>query len=139
MKYNPPKEDKKPCSNPSCNMMFTGRKDKKYCSIKCKNSINNASRIGDEIQPNEIRWDVPINYFIGDWADEELSITDPINPDHYKGDVECIDAIKASMSPEAFKGYLKGNIMKYTWRDKENKKEDLDKAKWYINKLKEQL
>jgi len=108
-----------------------------------------SSRIGDEVEPNEIRWDVPINYFVPDFGKfptphniNEMGVpscSDPINPDHYKGDVECIDAIKASMSPEAFKGYLKGNIMKYTWRDKENKKEDLDKAKWYINKLKEQL
>ena len=64
---------------------------------------------------------------------------DKINPDYYKGDIECIDAIKASMSLEGFKGYLKGNIMKYTWRDKIDKKEDLEKAKWYIDKLNEQL
>jgi hypothetical protein len=64
---------------------------------------------------------------------------DKINPNHYKGDIECIDAIKASMSKEAFMGNLKGNIIKYVWRDKENKIEDLDKAIWYINKLKEQL
>ncbi len=37
--------------------------------------------------------------------------------DHYKqGDIECIDAIKASMSYEAFKGFCKGNILKYLWR-----------------------
>ena len=67
-------------------------------------------------------------------------VLNPTEPDYYKtGEVECIDAIKASMSLEAFKGYLKGNIIKYTWRDKENKIEDLDKAIWYTNKLKEQL
>ena len=34
---------------------------------------------------------------------------DNINPDHYKSDVEiqCIDAIQASMSAEQFKGHLK--------------------------------
>jgi hypothetical protein len=68
------------------------------------------------------------------------STDDKINPNYYKeGDIECIDAIKASMSLEAFKGYLKGNAFKYLWRDKIDKKEDLDKAIWYINKFKEQL
>ena len=68
-------------------------------------------------------------------------MNDSINPKHYKdGDVECIDAIEASMSAEAFKGYLKGNNMKYIWRyeDKQstNPLEDLRKAQWYLDKLK---
>tara|TARA_R110002020_G_scaffold323408_2_gene539155 strand:+ start:319 stop:552 length:234 start_codon:yes stop_codon:yes gene_type:complete len=68
-------------------------------------------------------------------------MNDAINPKHYKdGDVECIDAIEASMSAEAFKGYLKGNNMKYIWRyeDKQstNPLEDLRKAQWYLDKLK---
>ena len=34
-------------------------------------------------------------------------MSDAINPEHYKqGDVECIEAIRASMTAEAFKGYL---------------------------------
>ena len=65
-------------------------------------------------------------------------MTDMVNsPPHYNsGDIECIDAIQESMSSEAFKGYLKGNIEKYIWRY-ENKKglEDLKKAQWYLNKL----
>lgn len=61
---------------------------------------------------------------------------DKINPNHYKAEVECIDAIKASMTIEAFNGYLKGNVMKYMWRyEKKNKVEDLQKAQWYLNKL----
>ena len=44
-----------------------------------------------------------------------------VNPNHYKGEIECISAIKSSMSKEAFKGYLRGNIIKYVWRfDKKN-------------------
>ena len=62
-----------------------------------------------------------------------------INPDHYKGEIECIDAIKSSMTDEQFIGYLKGSIIKYIWREKDNKKEDLEKAKWFINKYQEQL
>lgn len=57
-------------------------------------------------------------------------------PAHYDGNIECIEAIKSSMSNVAFKGYLKGNIMKYVWRyDRKNGKEDLLKAEWYLNKL----
>ena len=66
-------------------------------------------------------------------------MSDNINPPHYKGEVECIDAMKASMTPEQFNGYLKGSIIKYVWREKNDKKEDLNKAIWFINKLKEQL
>ena len=58
------------------------------------------------------------------------------NPTHYQGEVECIEAIKSSMSHEAFKGYLKGNIIKYIWRfERKNGHEDLLKAQWYTNKL----
>jgi hypothetical protein len=58
------------------------------------------------------------------------------NPAHYEGAIECIQAIQSSMSNEAFKGYLKGNIEKYIWRyDRKNGVEDLKKAQWYLNKL----
>lgn len=65
-------------------------------------------------------------------------MSDPINPDHYKGkDVECIDAIKASMSSDEFLGYLRGNVMKYTWRmrQKGDPAENAHKAAWYLNRL----
>ena len=60
------------------------------------------------------------------------------NPEHYiSGDIECIDAIKASMDKDSFCGFLKGNVMKYLWRYKlkNNPIEDLKKAQWYLNKL----
>ena len=58
------------------------------------------------------------------------------HPPHYQGDVECIDAIEASMTPEAFAGYCKGNILKYMWRyEKKDQLEGLLKARWYLNKL----
>jgi|TARA_B110000902_G_C13782344_1_gene388789 hypothetical protein len=67
-------------------------------------------------------------------------MSDAINPDHYKsGNVECIDAIQESMSSDAFKGYLKGNCMKYLWRYEtkhpDKPVEDLQKAQWYLAKL----
>jgi hypothetical protein len=63
---------------------------------------------------------------------------DPVNsPAHYaSGSIECIDAIEASMSPEAFKGFLKGNVQKYVWRyEAKGGVESLQKAQWYLNRL----
>jgi hypothetical protein len=74
----------------------------------------------------------------GDWVvvgDEE----DVVNsPPHYKtGGIEAIEGIEASMGPEAYAGYLKGNIMKYMWRYERKGKpiEDLKKARWYLDRL----
>jgi len=63
---------------------------------------------------------------------------DPVNkPMHYnQGGIECIDAIRASMTDEQFAAYCKGNIMKYLWRyENKNKKQDLLKAEWYLRRL----
>jgi hypothetical protein len=64
-------------------------------------------------------------------------MSDPINPSHYTfGAIECIEALEASMSSEAFKGFLKGNCIKYLWRFEQKKgSEDLKKAKWYLERL----
>jgi hypothetical protein len=62
------------------------------------------------------------------------------NPPHYtKEDLECIDAIKASLATyrtDGYAGYLKGTIMAYLWRyEDKNGVQDLRKAKWYLQKL----
>jgi hypothetical protein len=60
------------------------------------------------------------------------------SPPHYKtGGIEAIEGIEASMGPEAYAGYLKGNIMKYMWRYERKGKpvEDLKKAQWYLGRL----
>lgn len=60
------------------------------------------------------------------------------HPPHYNagGAVECIDAIEASLSASSYRGYLKGNIMKYLWRyELKNGLEDLKKADWYLKEL----
>jgi len=64
-------------------------------------------------------------------------MTDFVNhPPHYQGTIECIDAIEASMSAEAFKGSLKANVMKYVWRyEIKGGVESLQKAQWYLNRL----
>ena len=66
----------------------------------------------------------------------DLFPEDTINPSHYKGEVECIDAIKSSLGTKEFKGYLKASIIKYLWRyEKKNGVEDLKKAEWFLTKL----
>lgn len=65
-------------------------------------------------------------------------MSDPVNPDHYKaGGIECIDALESMMTPEEFKGMLRGNAIKYLWRynKKGRPNEDLSKADWYLQKL----
>ena len=59
------------------------------------------------------------------------------HPSHYTaGGIECIQAIKASMSPEEYQGYLKGNALKYLWRFRhKNGVEDLRKAQIYVGWL----
>ena len=71
-------------------------------------------------------------------VDNNLHFFDPVEkPMHYAASsVECIDAIEAQMTPEEFRGYLKGNVVKYLWRErKKGGKESLKKARWYLNKL----
>lgn len=49
------------------------------------------------------------------------------------GSIECIDAIRAALTPEEFRGFCKGNIMKYVWRERHKGGDaDLDKARDYI-------
>lgn len=59
------------------------------------------------------------------------------SPSHYtQGKIECIEAIKESMTPMEYYGYLKGNCLKYLWRWR-NKGglEDLKKAQVYLGWL----
>lgn len=44
---------------------------------------------------------------------------------HYQGDIQPIEIMQAQMTPEAFMGFLRGNILKYTCRA--GKKDDLTK------------
>ena len=64
-------------------------------------------------------------------------MSDAVNPDHYKqGSIECIEAMKIVLTPEEFRGYLKGNVFKYLWREKDkNGIEDLRKGKSYYDRL----
>jgi hypothetical protein len=85
-------------------------------------------------EPIESKIDCPGGVCPVPWATK----TDNVNhPSHYTdGSIECIEAIEAQLTREEYRGYLKGNIAKYVWR--ENHKggvESLKKAQWYLDKL----
>jgi len=68
-------------------------------------------------------------------------LSDPVNsPSHYMhGDIETIEIIRAMLTPEEYRGYLKGNILKYRERApyKGKTDEDYAKAKRYYDWLRE--
>ena len=68
---------------------------------------------------------------------EHIKNHDVDHPDHYtQNDIECIEYIKQQLGDE-FQSYLEGCIIKYIhrYKHKENPKKDLQKARWYLNKL----
>lgn len=67
---------------------------------------------------------------------------DAVNhPSHYTtGGIECIDYIQEKLTPEEFRGYIKGNVIKYLTREQhKNGDEDIRKAQWYLNRLADTL
>jgi hypothetical protein len=68
-------------------------------------------------------------------------VEDNVNhPAHYtSGSVECIDAIRAALTPEEFRGFCKGNVLKYVWRERlKGGDVSLKKSQWYLNKMLEE-
>jgi len=108
-------------------------KFEKDCEKLRKN--HQESRSIDEITREE--WDWMSKTFTGKLYHPQDK-HDPVEqPDHYnKGAIEAIEAIKASMHPQEYKGYLKGNCLKYLWRyEYKNGIEDLRKARVYLDWL----
>ena len=71
------------------------------------------------------------------WATPSLQEDVVNHPSHYTdGGIECIDALEAQLTTEEYRGYLKGNIAKYVWRERhKGKTESLKKAQFYLNRL----
>jgi len=65
--------------------------------------------------------------------------SDPVNhPEHYTqdGSIEAIEAIEAAMTAEEFRGFCKGNALKYIWRERlKGQDESIAKAVWYLNRI----
>ena len=72
-----------------------------------------------------------------EYMKKRMEMADMVNnPPHYnQAGVECIEAIRAA-TDEGYQYYLQGNIIKYLWRYRyKNGVQDLEKAKWYLDKL----
>ena len=79
-----------------------------------------------------------INFVKVERKDEVEPTNDAVqHPSHYThGGIECIDAIRASMTADGFCDYCKGNIIKYIWRWRDKGGvEDLRKASVYLDWL----
>ena len=64
------------------------------------------------------------------------------HPAHYTaGGIECIDAIKAAVTGlTGMEAHCTGTAIKYLWRWKrKGGEQDIDKAIWYLNRLKNEL
>jgi len=109
-----------------------------YSSEECAEKFEECRKMSiDEATPKE--WD-KVNKsktFTGKLFHPEDTHNPVTQPDHYnKGAIEAIEAIKASMHPQEYKGYLKGNCLKYLWRyEYKNGVEDLRKARVYLDWL----
>lgn len=58
-----------------------------------------------------------------------------VGGDHYhKLDVQPWTAMQAWMTPEEFRGFLKGNAIKYLARKKDSERQDVEKAIHYLQK-----
>nr|DAF06626.1 MAG TPA: nucelotide kinase [Caudoviricetes sp.] len=58
------------------------------------------------------------------------------HPSHYEtGKIECIDVMLETQGEESVKAFCICNAMKYLYRHKKkNGREDIAKAKWYLEK-----
>ena len=87
-------------------------------------------------------------------VEQEGSVLNPLSSDyvdspaHYTGgEIECIQAIEAMLETcdDGYEGYLRGQIIKYTWRFRQKKtlhgmsvaegQQDLEKEQWYQHRL----
>ena len=81
---------------------------------------------------NMTKWNLP----------ENPDFNSVSKPFHYNtGEIECIDYIKQVLGIEGFIAYCHGNMVKYQHRHryKQNPVEDMDKADWYMQKMREAM
>jgi hypothetical protein len=82
--------------------------------------------------------DYPGKLFCGKLCFDEYRKFKVMSPPHYnQGPIECIAAIEAALTPDEFRGFCKGNALKYVWRaglKSDDAIQDLEKARWYIDR-----
>lgn len=98
------------------------------------------------------KWTLPetMDIFCEDYYDETVKLPNTMEEDfnpvtkplHYNtGRLECIDYIKQVLGTEGFIAYCHGNMIKYQHRHryKNNPVEDMDKADWYMQKMRKAM
>lgn len=102
--------------------------------------LRDSERYAWQKYADEVR--ARLNYDILKAHLNEKLVSDNVNaPDHYKLrglDIEAIDVIRGALTEDEFRGFCKGNVLKYTIREgHKNGDEDLKKAKKYLEFLEE--
>lgn len=97
-----------------------------YCGVRGKTPVRNDVELQDAIDEAK-----------------QSQAADMVNaPPHYnQGGVECIDAIAAAtIHKDGVEAFNVGNVIKYLWRyEAKNGVEDVKKARWYLDRLIEEL
>ena len=111
------------------------KKDKTLNDLRKEYNFNDVQTRSLNIDAERYSW---LAHF-----DEEGNLKfDKVNsPKHYKLrglDIEAIDVIRGALTEDEFRGFCKGNVLKYTIREgHKNGDEDLKKAKKYLEFLEE--
>ena len=91
-----------------------------------------------QVKFQEIKGREGVERFVNELFENKSNVEDKVNsPSHYShGEIECIDAIAAALTPDELKGFVRGNVIKYLWRtEHKGGLEDLKKARWYLDYL----
>lgn len=113
----------------SCKAKMTPPAPKQEVTIAKKNAI-----VGQSVGVIADRVEKVVN--------SKMEAVDMVNhPPHYKlaNGMESIDVIRAVLSPEEYKGWCKGNALKYQFRagkkDPAKESEDYRKAEFFLKEL----
>jgi hypothetical protein len=99
------------------------------------------SRTGKTAKPKAVKKAAPRKARVKQVTVEVEEVDEVNHPPHYLvGGIEVIDYIKAKLTPEEFRGYLKGNVIKYISRaDHKNGMVDWGKADWYVDRYRKEV
>lgn len=111
------------------------KKDKTLNDLRKEYNFN-------DVQTRPLNIDAERYSWLAHFDDEGNLKFDKVNsPNHYKLrglDIEAIDVIRGALTEDEFRGFCKGNVLKYTIREAhKNGDEDLKKAKKYLEFLEE--
>lgn len=109
------------------------KKDKTLNDLRKEYNFN-------DVQTRPLNIDAERYSWLAHFDEEDNLKLDKVNsPDHYKLrglDIEAIDVIRGALNEDEFRGFCKGNVLKYTIREgHKNGDEDLKKAKKYLEFL----